>query len=725
MRSLLATFLIISAFAIDSGGLCAPKAFATVDAALIIRPDRVLCPLQSTLFGINVHPVADKPLMSRPEFIRAVRSLGIKSCRFPNGCVADIYNWREPRRGWATVDEFLDFCDAVGAEPYYTLNLQGGTEGLEGPVPKDVSLEERIKYKHTAPNPCGNTDYTFDTLKDTLDFLRNYTIDRALAGKRPVLHYEMGNENWGQARTDWPPEIYSRTVEVYAKAMRAVLEEAKKNHPQLEKLNLYIVAVGYPVMGNNMKLADTPDRDINIRWTRELNRLYSENIIDAVQEHFYPYASANGGSLAWVVHNLHNIIYARKGLANERLNGYRDPEIAYNMPMEHTEWNIKCWGSRFLEDVQLTNPGFEEGSGPSPRTVIGWTCTGMDIKASDGSWFWGVPPYSGSWLCEAATNGSSCDGVIYQTVDAVPGFDYKFTAAVSSWMRENDTWKYDVWHQQGRLDYMRVGIDPYGGNDPNSPNVRWTPRFYSHLRYNIAGIHAIAQSNKISVFVSFGGLGGQWHLFGIDDCRLSTDITYTPYDLTTLKAQQPDGTNAEVSNLVITAVPSEAGAYYAETTDRSCGIKIVSNDTAAVGQKVTVRGTLRTDSLTKERYIDAASFTSKTSSTEPKPLNMLCKNIGGAAYGLIPAVPNSSGPHNTGLAIRIAAKVTVKGTNYVFVNDGSLPSYGVKVDMSHISPTLIPNVGQTVGLSGISSLYYAAGIRPLLIVRRAGDVRVY
>jgi len=377
LRLIFAT-LLINMLAVESVGLCAPKAFALEDATLVVRPDRVLCPLQSTLFGINVHPVVDKPLMSQPDFIKAVRSVGIKSCRFPNGCVADLYNWREPRDGWATVEEFLDFCEAIGAEPYYTLNLQGGTEGLEGLVPESASLDEKIKYKHTAPNPCGNTDYAFDTLKDALDFLRKYTIDRALAGKRPILHYEMGNENWGQSRTDWPPEVYAKTVEVYAKAMRSALEEAKKNHPSLEKLNLYIVAVGYPVMGNNMKLVDTPDRKINVRWTRELNRLYSEKIIDAVQEHFYPYASANGGSLVWVAHNLHNIIYARKGLANKRLNEYRDPEIAYNMPMEHTEWNIKCWGSRFSENVSLKNPGFEDG-------LTGWTVTGDGARTTFGA----------------------------------------------------------------------------------------------------------------------------------------------------------------------------------------------------------------------------------------------------------------------------------------------------------------------------------------------------
>jgi len=352
----------------------APKAVASADAAVVVRPDRVVCPLRSTLFGINVHPAVDRPLMQKPEFIDRVKSLGVTSCRFPNGCVADQYSWREPRTGWATVDEFLDFCDAIGAEPYYTLNLQGGTEGLERPAGWEGEaaaepLDERIRYTHTAPNPCGYTDYTFDTLKDALDLIRRYTIDRALAGKRPLLHYEMGNENWGQSRTDWPPEVYARTVEVYAKAMRAALNEAANSHPELGKHNLYIVAVGYPVMGNNMKMVDTPDRDINVRWTGALNKLYSERTIDAVQEHFYPYASANGGALAWAAHNLHNIIHARKGWSNDRLGGYRDLGITYKMPMEHTEWNIKCWGSRFSENAQLVNGGFEDG-------LEGWSVDG-------------------------------------------------------------------------------------------------------------------------------------------------------------------------------------------------------------------------------------------------------------------------------------------------------------------------------------------------------------
>ncbi len=210
-------------------------------------------------------------------------------------------------------------------------------------------------------------------MAETLELVQKYTIDRALGGKKPILCYEMGNENWGQSRTDWPPPVYAKTIEVYAKAMRKLLEDAKENHPELKQYNLYIVAVGYPVMGNNMQMVDTPDRTINVLWTSLLNKLYEDKIIDAVQEHYYPYGYGNGGALVWAAHNLHNILYARLNLPNERLNGYKDPAIAYKMPIEFTEWNIKCWGPQYSQNVQLVNPGFEDGT-------YGWTIAGGSAR---------------------------------------------------------------------------------------------------------------------------------------------------------------------------------------------------------------------------------------------------------------------------------------------------------------------------------------------------------
>ena len=171
----------------------------------------------------------------------------------------------------------------------------------------------------------------------------------------------------------------------------------------------------------------------------------------------------------------------------------------------------------------LANGSFEEGSGASPRAVIpGWNKAGMDIEASSGNWFFSLKPTNGSWFCQGAVNGSGSDGYIYQQVSGVtPGLDYTFSAWVMTAMRENGTWKYDVWDRRERLIYARLGIDPTGGTDPNSANVQWTPRFYSHLRFTQAAKTVLAQSNTVTVFVRMTGSGGEWHLYGIDDCVLT------------------------------------------------------------------------------------------------------------------------------------------------------------------------------------------------------------
>lgn len=172
----------------------------------------------------------------------------------------------------------------------------------------------------------------------------------------------------------------------------------------------------------------------------------------------------------------------------------------------------------------LVNPGFESATGGSPSNVVpGWTRSGMDLKASTGNWFGDLPVYTGNWFLQGAINGSTVDAVVYQTVSGLtPGKQYNFTCALYSDMLENGGKdKYDVWNQSGRLDYMKIGIDPYGGNSPSSPNVVWTPRMYSHLHYTTIGFRATAQSSQMTVVISLSGRGGDWHLYGIDDCRLT------------------------------------------------------------------------------------------------------------------------------------------------------------------------------------------------------------
>jgi alpha-L-arabinofuranosidase len=338
-----------------------------VTAQVIIYPEVVRHPVSPVFIGTNLTQYkADKQQIAVAATRQRVRGLGIRSVRFPNGCFADRYNWLNPPTSEMTVEEFLDFCDAIKAEPYYTLNMQGGTEGLDGEPAKDAPLEDRIRYRHKAPNPCGYTDYYFGTLAEAVALVEKHTIERARQRKTPLIHFELGNENWGQAKSDWPPDVYGKTCEVYASTLRKTLADAQKQHPELANLSLYITMVGYPTMGNNMDPFKAVDRSINLAWTTEVNRLAALKLIDAVQEHFYPFGNNNGDTLYWAVHNLHNILALRYGQANDRLKGYQDPELAYHLPIEFTEWNVKCWGTVVKTDLKLENAGFETG-------LRGWT----------------------------------------------------------------------------------------------------------------------------------------------------------------------------------------------------------------------------------------------------------------------------------------------------------------------------------------------------------------
>ena len=172
----------------------------------------------------------------------------------------------------------------------------------------------------------------------------------------------------------------------------------------------------------------------------------------------------------------------------------------------------------------LVNGSFEQGVGPSPRSVVpGWTKTGgLDVRASDGNWFHSLRPTNGAWFCQGAVNGNASDGYIYQRIEnAVPGSDYTFSAWVLTAYRDENGFKYDVWDKNDRLIHVRLGIDPTGGTNPAAATVQWTPRMYGHLRYTQFAKTVFAQSNAITAFVRMNGQGGQWHLYGVDDCVLT------------------------------------------------------------------------------------------------------------------------------------------------------------------------------------------------------------
>src|SRR4051812_14034184 len=113
----------------------------------------------------------------RKDVVAALRAIKVPNVRWPGGCFADEYHWREgvgpaasrPKRvnaSWGGViepnsfgsDEFMDFTRQIGAETFLSVNVGSGTvqeaadwlEYLTTDKPTTLG-EERAANGHPAP----------------------------------------------------------------------------------------------------------------------------------------------------------------------------------------------------------------------------------------------------------------------------------------------------------------------------------------------------------------------------------------------------------------------------------------------------------------------------------------------------------------------------------------------------------------------------------------------
>lgn len=143
--------------------------------------------------GICVDPAGPIPNEGglRTDVIQALKPLGIPVLRWPGGCFADDYHWRDGigpvcdrplriNRHWGHAEEpnhfgtheFVRFCRALGAEPYFAGNLGSGTP---------AELRDWVEYCNFAG-------------RSTLANER-----RANGAEEPfgIRFWGIGNENWG------------------------------------------------------------------------------------------------------------------------------------------------------------------------------------------------------------------------------------------------------------------------------------------------------------------------------------------------------------------------------------------------------------------------------------------------------------------------------------------------------------------------------------------------
>src|SRR6187551_2378569 len=165
--------------------------------------------------GIWVGP--DSPIPNtrgiRNDVVAALKAIKVPNIRWPGGCFADEYHWRNgigPRDkrpatlnpNWGGViepntfgtHEFFDFLDQVGADAYLSINIGSGTaaetadwlEYLTTPQPTALQ-QQRAANGHPAPF------------------------------RVPILG--LGNETWGCGGS-MTPEYYTDQLKVYARYAR-------------------------------------------------------------------------------------------------------------------------------------------------------------------------------------------------------------------------------------------------------------------------------------------------------------------------------------------------------------------------------------------------------------------------------------------------------------------------------------------------------------------------
>lgn len=202
---------------------------------LIINPHRVIAPVDPKIFGSFLEnlntciyggvydpasPVANA-LGFRQDVLEATRAMGVSIVRFPGGCFAPYYHWRDgvgpvadrpqtrysmpaspdapysPSSNAFGTDEFITWCRHVGAEPYLCVNMGSGTP------------EEARDWVEYCNQPVGS----------------RWADLRAAHGYHAphnVRYWALGNEisaSWefGYAES---PDDYIRRAREYARVMR-------------------------------------------------------------------------------------------------------------------------------------------------------------------------------------------------------------------------------------------------------------------------------------------------------------------------------------------------------------------------------------------------------------------------------------------------------------------------------------------------------------------------
>ncbi|MDR2418924.1 MAG: alpha-N-arabinofuranosidase [Treponema sp.] len=261
----------------------------------------------------------------RNDIVAALRRIKIPNLRWPGGCFADEYHWKDgigPRQdrpkmintnwGGVTEDnsfgthEFLDLCGQLGCEPYICGNVGSGTV---------QELSQWIEY-------CN-----FDGVSPMADLRRK----NGRAEPWKVTFWGIGNENWGGGG--------NMTAEFYADNYRRYATFAQN----YGDTRLYKIACGAC--------------DFNYDWTRVLMEKAGGQM-DGLSIHYYtiPGEWAKKGS-ATAFNEVEWYTTMRKAARMDELLSKHSAVMDEFDPKCRVRIIVDEWGT-WLDVEPGTNPGF-------------------------------------------------------------------------------------------------------------------------------------------------------------------------------------------------------------------------------------------------------------------------------------------------------------------------------------------------------------------------------
>jgi alpha-N-arabinofuranosidase len=196
----------------------------------------------------------------RNDVVAALKELGVPVLRWPGGCFADEYNWREgigprdqrPRKvntHWGGVvednafgtHEFMDFAELIGADAYVNGNVGTGT-------PREMA--EWVEYM------TAEGDSTLAQLR------RRNGRDKPWK----VKYFAVGNETWG-CGGNMRAEYYADLYRHYITFVKVLMREATK-HMDAISVHYYTLPTGkWDVKGGATKFTED-------EWWATLARTY-------------------------------------------------------------------------------------------------------------------------------------------------------------------------------------------------------------------------------------------------------------------------------------------------------------------------------------------------------------------------------------------------------------------------------------------------------------------